>query len=54
MKTKKSKGKRLNWSLLKDVKPVKLNESITKGRQLSETTWLPKEKQNLQSISLVP
>ena len=30
-----TKGDRLNWTPLKDVKPAQLNEKLTKGKQLT-------------------
>ena len=30
-----TKGDRLNWTPLKDVKPVQLNKTLTKGKQLT-------------------
>lgn len=32
MKNHKTKGDRLNWTPLKDVKPVQLNDHLTKGK----------------------
>lgn len=34
MKNNKSKGDRLNWTPLKEVKPVKLNNNLTKGKRV--------------------
>lgn len=31
---KKAKGDRLNWTLLKDVKPVKLNADTIRGKEV--------------------
>ena len=36
MKNNKSKGDRLNWTPLKDIKPIKLNDDLTKGRRLND------------------
>ena len=30
-----TKGDRLNWTPLKDVKPIQLNKKLTKGKQLT-------------------
>lgn len=30
-----SKGDRLNWTPLKDVKPVELNKKLVKGKQIT-------------------
>jgi hypothetical protein len=30
-----SKGDRLNWTPLKDVKPVQLNKNLVKGKQVT-------------------
>lgn len=55
MKTQNSKGKRLNWTLLKDVEPVKLNKNLTKGKRLTDETWSSKNTSNgKQNFCLVP
>jgi hypothetical protein len=30
-----SKGDRLNWAPLKDVRPVQLNKNLTKGKEIT-------------------
>ena len=48
---KKSKGQRLNWTLLKDVKPIVLDESMTKGERILDSFW--KNNKN-KGICLMP
>jgi hypothetical protein len=52
MNNQNSKGNRLNWTSLKEVKPVSLTENSTKGRRLTEK--ILKERQSTTSGKLVP
>lgn len=51
MKSHKSKGDRLNWTPLEDVKSVRLNDKLTQGKRVK----LPVTKENSsQKRLLVP
>jgi len=47
------KGDRLNWTPLKEVKPVLLNAPLTKGRMLSSDELDKVKKKNLVSKNIL-
>lgn len=51
MKSQKSKGDRLNWTPLKDVQSVHLNEQLTKGKRVKSSV---KKESGSKSFLLVP
>ena len=55
MKKNKSKGDRLNWTPLKDVKPVRLTENLTKGERVHFSSPNERSRTNTnQKVFLVP
>ncbi len=54
MKTKQTKGDRLNWALLKDLKPVELTEELTKGKKLTNKDLEERKKNDSNNKVLVP
>lgn len=50
MRKNKSKGDRLNWTPLKDVKSVRLSEELTKGKRVI----IKVVKENSNNTLLVP
>lgn len=49
----KAKGDRLNWTPLKDVKPVKLNADTIKGRVI-DVKVVPQRKNQEKPKLLIP
>ena len=50
---KKAKGDRLNWTLLKDVKPVKLNADAIRGKVVDVHAEVQRKNQDKPKL-LIP
>lgn len=53
MKNHKSKGDRLNWTPLKDVKPVKLNDDLTRGKRVDRSSSSSRSQQTSHKRTLL-
>lgn len=53
MKNSQSKGDRLHWTPLEDLKPTRLNKHLTKGKPLTKRD-LDKRKGASTTKTLVP